>query len=125
MIYTFKEAFNQLVNTSDWIGSFKKEPFSTSFYSKFKKNNNKIFKDIEEYQTKAPKIKPYPLDRIDDLLLNLYDLLLKIKRIILNSKNYINLNKYEKIILKKSLKNIKKMIKMIENIKKDIDLIKL
>jgi hypothetical protein len=79
----------------------------------------------DEKDSKAPKILPFPLDRIVDQLAKSYEELMKTRMTLLISIKSALLSKQEKALLRLDIKYIDACVKNIQKISKDIEKIHL
>ena len=75
----------------------------------------------DEKESKAPKILPFPLDRIVDQLAKTYEELMKTRMTLLLSIKSALLRPQEKALLRLDIKYIDACIKNIQTISKDIE----
>jgi len=75
----------------------------------------------DEKDSKAPKILPFPLDRIVDQLAKSYEELMKTRMTLLISIKSALLSKQEKALLRLDIKYIDACVKNIQKISKDIE----
>lgn len=75
----------------------------------------------EEEEAKAPKILPFPLDRIIDQLAKNYETLIALRITLLTSIRSALLSKQDKTLLKHNLKRIDYMINMIKKMSSDVE----
>lgn len=81
-------------------------------------------KDHEE-RSKAPPIKPYPLDFINDSIVDIYTDLQKLKRTLKSAIKYPDLTSAEKQLIKKEIKNVSSMVEKLKEMYYNIDKITL
>lgn len=114
------------VKNTNWQGIPDGAPFNTTFAQSAPLANlvHGTPQDVDN-DTKAPSIKPYPIDRIDNQLFDIYEDLMAAKDTIILSIKTSILNEPEKNILKKNLKKVKEMIQTIKDMSKDLEQITL
>ena len=80
---------------------------------------------MDEEKGRAGKIKPYPLDFINDLIVTNYTNLCSLKKTLIESLKYPDLSNADIVILKKEIKNVSIMIAYMQKMYYNVDKITL
>ncbi len=107
-----KEAFSFTTPTRavSWETNMIRWPIGATTNSGASEDNFLNMAKMDEEAAKAPKIKPYPLDVVTDLIVTNYTNLTRLKKTLIEALKYPNLSNTDKIILKKEIKKLKKVI---------------
>lgn len=112
-------------SASSWESDMIRWPHgATTNSGQFEQNFLNRAKEEDE-KSKANTIKPYPLDFISDNIVDQYEALNKLKILLKQSLKYPNLGNEDKVILKKEIKNVKRMIDILQEMYYNIEKITL
>jgi hypothetical protein len=122
-INKIREAFSYTTNVAGMSQdpTMGRSPFNVITGTGFLDNTITGIPTRDEKDAQAPKILPFPLDRIVDQLAKSYEELLKTKQTLLVTINISLLNSAEKEVLRKDVKEINKALEIIKKISKDMD----
>jgi hypothetical protein len=110
---------------SSWETNMVRWPIGASSNSGSSERNFINRAKEDEEKAKAPKIKPYPLDFINDSIVKNYEELIKTKRLLLETLKYPSISSAEKTVLKKEIKVINVIIDRVKKMYYNIDKISL
>ena len=115
-------SFSQSRSPASWESNMIRWPLGASSNSGSSESNFLNNAKVEDEKAKAPKIKPYPLNFINDNITDIFLKLCELKKTLIQAIKYPGLSKSDTLILKKEVKNIVQVIdlfkKMYYNIEK-------
>ncbi len=118
-------SYTQPRTASSWETNMIRWPHgATTNSGTYEKNFFNRAKEEEE-AAKAPAVKPYPLDFINDNICSIYEDLKKLKRSLQQSIKYPDIGTDDVRRLQGEIKNVKKMIDMLEEMFYNIEKISL
>jgi len=122
-IRNLKEAFSYTtsVNGTTWDPTKDRTPFRVMSGLGYIDDVLKGLIDHDEKAQKAPKILPFPLDRIIDQLAKVYEELIKTRSTLMISRRSALLSKAEKDVLKKDIEYVHKCMTIIKKISYDVE----
>lgn len=109
-------SFTQARTASSWESDMIRWPIGASSNSGSSEQNFLNNAKVENEKARAPKVKPYPLDFINDTIVDNYTNLCKLKHIMLEALKYPDLGQDDIVILKKQIKTIKAMIDNLKDV---------
>ena len=112
-------------NASSWDSNMVRWPIGASSNSGSCENNFLNAAKMDEEKGRAGKIKPYPLDFINDLIVTNYTNLCSLKKTLIESLKYPDLSNADIVILKKEIKNVSIMIAYMQKMYYNVDKITL
>ena len=112
-------------NASSWDSNMVRWPIGASSNSGACEDNFLNAAKMEEEKGKATKIKPYPLDFINDLIVTNYTNLASLKKTLVESLKYPDMSNADIAILKKEIKNVSIMIAYMQKMYYNVDKIAL
>lgn len=112
-------------NASSWESDMIRWPHGATTNSGTAEKNFLNRAKQEEEASKAPVLKPYPLEFINDIITNLYEEMTKLKSTIKEAMKYPELGREDIKVLQTELKNIKKMIDNLQDMFYNIEKITL
>lgn len=126
-IRNIKEAFSYTtqVNGQSWDPTSNRAAFNVMSGLGNMEDNIRNMRKDEERTSKAPKILPFPLDRIIDQLAKMYETSLATRQTITTTHRTAVLNKHEKALLRLNVKRVDNVIATIKKISKDIEKLEL
>lgn len=111
--------------SSSWETNMIRWPIGATTNSGVSEKNFLNRAKEEEEKAKAPSIKPYPLDFVNDSIVKVYEELIKLKKSLVSSVKYPDLTSQEKIIIKKEIKKINLIVDKIKEMYYNIEKITL
>jgi len=124
---SLKEAFSWTtqVRGTQWDPTQGRTPFNVITGMGYLEDLLKGKTREEEQRAKAPKILPFPLDRITDQLVKCYEELMRTRSTLAVSIRTSLLNKEEKDVLRANIRYIDKCIQYIKKMSLDVEKIHL
>jgi hypothetical protein len=122
-IKNLKEAFSYTtkVRGQQWDPTQGRSPYNVITGMGYLEDILKGMPRREEEKAKAPKVLPFPLDRITDQLVVVYTELMKCRATLLMSVRTALLNDEEKDVLRKDIKQIDLCLKTIKNMSGNVE----
>jgi hypothetical protein len=112
-------------NASSWESNMIRWPHGATTNSGTYERNFFNRAKEEEEAAKAPAIKPYPLDFINDNITSIYEDLKKLKRSLQQSIKYPGIAKEDRKKLQKEIKKVNEMVDNLEGMYYNIEKISL
>jgi len=122
-IKNIKEAFNYTtqVRGTQWDPREGRSPFNVMTGMGYLEDMLKGLPRKEEEKAKAPKVLPFPLDRITEQLAKAYEELLKCRSVLIVSLRTALLNKEERVLLRKDIKQVEECLKTVKKMSFDVE----
>ena len=124
---SIKEAFSYTtqVNGQTWDPTQGKAPFRVMSGLGYLEDTIKGIPRRDEEEAKAPKILPFPLDRITDQLAKAYEDFMIIRQTLMVTIKSALLSKQEKALLRLDIKYVDRCLDTIKKISMDIEKVQL
>ena len=120
---TLREAFSYTTHVAGttWDPTVGRTPFNVVTGMGYLEDMIKGAPRRDEREAQAPKILPFPLDRIVDQLAKSYEELMKTKSTLLVTIRTALLSKQEKALLRLDIKYVEHCLETIKKISKDVE----